>query len=65
MLNIWLHTFRMFWTDTETFLNTGTWGEIIWTFEFIDFLVTSILIGERSEPENFVENEHFMRQFPW
>ena len=41
------------------------WGEIIWTFEFVDFLVTSILIGERSEPENFVENEHFMRQFPW
>ena len=21
--------------------------------------------SERSEPENFVENEHFMRQFPW
>ena len=41
------------------------WGEIIWTFEFVDFLVTSILIGERSEPENFVENEHFIRQFPW
>ena len=39
----------------------------MWTFEFVDFLVTctSILIGERSEPENFVENEHFMRQFPW
>ena len=30
----------------------------------VDVLSTSILIGERSEPENFVENEHFMRQFP-
>ena len=38
---------------------------MIWTFEFVDFLVTSILIGERSEREKFVENEHFMRQFPW
>ena len=35
------------------------WGKIIWIFEFVDFLVTIILIGERSEPENFVENEHF------
>ena len=63
MLKSWLHTFWMFWTNTETFWIK--WGEIIWTFEFVDFLVTSILIGERSEPENFVENEHFMRQFPW
>ena len=49
----------------QVYLNK--WGEIIWTFEFVDFFVTtsSILIGERSEPENFVENEHFMRQFPW
>ena len=34
------------------------------TFEFVDFLVISILISEQSEPENFVENEHFMRKFP-
>ena len=48
---------------TQYFLNKR--GEIIWTFEFVGFLGTSILIGERSEPENVVENEHFMRQFPW
>ena len=48
---------------TQKLLNK--WGEIIWTFEFVDPLVTSILIGERSKPENFVENEHFMCQFPW
>ena len=23
------------------------------------------MIGEQSEPDKFVENEHFMRQFPW
>ena len=63
MLNSWLHTFWMFWTNSETFLNE--WGEIIWTFEFVNFLVTSILIDERSEPEIVFENEHFMRQFPW
>ena len=51
MLNSWLHIFWMNWTNTETFLIY----EIIWTFEFVDFLVTSILIGERNEPENFVE----------
>ena len=62
MLNCWLHTFWMFWTNTETLKKIS---EIIWTFEFVDFLVSSILIGERSEPENFVENEHFMCQFPW
>ena len=27
----------------------------MWTFEFVDFLVTRILIGERSEPENYVK----------
>ena len=63
MLNSWLHTFWMVWTNTEFFLNE--WGEIMWTFEIVDFLFSSILIGERSEPENFVKNEHFMRQFPW
>ena len=62
MLNGRLHTFWMFWTNTETY---NKWGEIIWTIEFVDFLVTSILIGERSEPEMFFENEHFMRQFSW
>ena len=41
------------------------WGEIIRTLEFVDFFVTRILIGGRSESENFVENEHFMCQFPW
>ena len=55
MLNSWLHTFWMFWTNTETFFNK--WGEIIWTIEFVAFLITSILIGERSKPENLAENE--------
>ena len=36
---------------------------MIWTFEFVDFLVTSILIGERSEPENFVENDILCANF--
>ena len=63
MLNSSLHTFWMFWINTQKLLDK--WCEIIWTFEFVDFLVTIILIGERSDPENFVENEHFMRQFPW
>ena len=34
------------------------------SFEIVEFLFTSFLMGEWSEPENFVENEHFMRQFP-
>ena len=36
----------------------------IWICRFLSYC-SSILIGERSEPENFVENEHFMCQFPW
>ena len=35
------------------FLNK--WGEIISTFEFVDFLVTSIFIGEWSERENLLK----------
>ena len=51
--------------ELTQFFFLNKWGELIWIFEIVDFLLISILIGERSEPKNFVENEHFMRQFPW